>query len=216
MLWSLKLTAMPGIRFSKASARSAPTSRVRYQEPRRFTQGYIVAEVTEVTTNHVDGALQETILKNIDEAIIEGKPKKLLSFKLAFTGLAASMFVFQIDATSLGIALPIVAEELHGESLQSFWANMSYTLCGLIMQPPWASMLDVFGRKTSFYICIVFFFISSIVFALAKDMNAIIVGRVLQGFGGGGIDVLVEIILSDITILKERSFYLGLMAIPMP
>lgn len=42
-----------------------------------------VAEVMEVTTNHVDGALQETSLENIDEAIIEGRPKKSLSFKLA-------------------------------------------------------------------------------------------------------------------------------------
>ncbi|KAF7950797.1 uncharacterized protein EAE97_002349 [Botrytis byssoidea] len=173
-----------------------------------------VAEVTEVTTNRADGALQETSLENIDEAIIEGRPKKSLSFKLAFIGLAASMFVFQMDATSLGISLPTVAEELHGESLQSFWANMSYTLCGLIMQPLWASISDIFGRKPSFYICMAFFFIGSIVFALAKDMNTIIVGRVLQGFGGGGIDVLVEIILSDITTLKERSFCLGLMAIP--
>ncbi|KAF7884642.1 uncharacterized protein EAF02_004978 [Botrytis sinoallii] len=145
-----------------------------------------VAEVTEVTTNHVDGALQETNLENIDEVIIEGRPKKSLSFKLAFIGLAASMFVFQMDATSLGIALPTVAEELHGESLQSFWANMSYTLCGLVMQPLWASISDIFGRKPSFYICMAFFFIGSIVFALAKDMNTII----------------------------ERSFYLGLMAIP--
>ncbi|TGO39832.1 hypothetical protein BHYA_0047g00360 [Botrytis hyacinthi] len=173
-----------------------------------------VAEVTEVTTSRADGALQETSLENIDEVIIEGRPKKSLSFKLAFIGLASSMFVFQMDATSLGIALPTVAEELHGESLQSFWANMSYTLCGLVMQPLWASISDVFGRKPSFYICMAFFFIGSIVFALAKDMNTIIVGRVLQGFGGGGIDVLVEIILSDITTLKERSFYLGLMAIP--
>ncbi|KAF7894973.1 hypothetical protein EAF00_006787 [Botryotinia globosa] len=169
-----------------------------------------VAEVTEVTTNHVDGSLQETSLENVDEAIIEGRPKKPLSFKLAFIGLAASMFVFQMDATSLGIALPTVAEGLHGESLQSFWANMSYTLCGLVMQPLWASISDVFGRKPSFYVCMAFFFIGSIVFALAKDINTIIVGRIWRG----GIDVLVEITLPDITTLKERSFYLGLMAIP--
>lgn len=34
-------------------------------------------------------------------------PKKSLSFKLAFIGLAASLFVFQVDATCLGIALPV-------------------------------------------------------------------------------------------------------------
>lgn len=35
------------------------------------------------------------------------KPKKSLAFKLAFIGLAASLFVFQLDATALGIALPV-------------------------------------------------------------------------------------------------------------
>lgn len=34
-------------------------------------------------------------------------PKKSLSFKLVFVGLAASLFVFQVDATCLGIALPV-------------------------------------------------------------------------------------------------------------
>ncbi|KAF5630341.1 major facilitator superfamily transporter [Fusarium sp. NRRL 52700] len=42
----------------------------------------------------------------------------------------------------------------------------------------------------------------------------IIVGRVLQGFGGGGIDVIIQVILADMTTLEERSKYLGLMGIP--
>lgn len=37
----------------------------------------------------------------------ESTPKKSLSFKLAFVGLAAILFVFQLDATCLGIALPV-------------------------------------------------------------------------------------------------------------
>ncbi|WXC60148.1 hypothetical protein SNK03_006007 [Fusarium graminearum] len=45
-------------------------------------------------------------------------------------------------------------------------------------------------------------------------MKTIIVGRVLQGFGGGGIDVLVQVILTDMTTLQERATYLGLMGIP--
>lgn len=59
------------------------------------------------------------------------------------------------------------------------------------------------------------FFIGSIVFALARNMKTIIIGRVLQGFGGGGIDILAEVILADMTTLQERAKYLGLMAIPM-
>lgn len=46
-------------------------------------------------------------------------------------------------------------------------------------------------------------------------MPFLIVGRILQGLGGGGLDVLSEIILTDITTLKERPLYLGLYALPM-
>jgi MFS family permease len=82
------------------------------------------------------------------------------------------------------------------------------------MQPVWASISNEFGRKPPLYISIGLFFIGSIVFATAQTMGTIIVGRVLQGLGGGGIDVLVQVILADMTTLEERSTYLGLMAIP--
>ncbi|KAJ5962522.1 Major facilitator superfamily domain general substrate transporter [Penicillium viridicatum] len=141
-------------------------------------------------------------------------PKKSLSFKLAFAGLAASLFVFQVDATCLGIALPTIAGELKGSSLESFWANLAYTLCGLVTQPVWASISNAFGRKPPLYVSIGLFFIGSIVFAIAQNMNTIIVARVLQGLGGGGLDLLAMVILADMTTLEERSKYLGLMAIP--
>lgn len=37
----------------------------------------------------------------------QSAPKKSLSFKLAFTGLALPLLVFQVDATCLSIALPV-------------------------------------------------------------------------------------------------------------
>lgn len=58
------------------------------------------------------------------------------------------------------------------------------------------------------------FFAGSLVFALAHSMISVIAGRVLQGLGGGGLDVLSEIIVTDMTTLQERPLYLGLMAIP--
>jgi hypothetical protein len=57
--------------------------------------------------------------------------------------------------------------------------------------------------------------VGSIVFAVANNMPVLIAGRTLQGLGGAGLDVLSEIILADITSLKERPLYLGLYALPM-
>lgn len=45
--------------------------------------------------------------------VVNNTAKKSLSFKLAFAGLAASLFVFQLDATCLGIALPVSHNTLY-------------------------------------------------------------------------------------------------------
>jgi MFS family permease len=91
---------------------------------------------------------------------------------------------------------------------------LGYNLCGLVTQPIWASVSNAFGRKNPLYVSVCLFFVGSIVFATAENMRTIIAGRVVQGFGGGGIDVLVSIVLADMTMLEERAKYLGLMAIP--
>ena len=76
-------------------------------------------------------------------------------------------------------------------------------------------MSDVLGRKIPLYAAFILFFVGSVLFGVAKTMPVFIVGRILQGLGGGGLDVLSEIILADITSLKERPLYLGLYALPM-
>jgi hypothetical protein len=85
----------------------------------------------------------------------------------------------------------------------------------VITQPLYTSASDVIGRKPLLYGAFLFFFVGSIVFAVAQSMAVVILGRVIQGLGGGGLDVLNEIIICDITTLKERPFWLGLLAIPM-
>jgi hypothetical protein len=49
----------------------------------------------------------------------ETETKKSRSFKLAFTGIAASLFVFQLDATCLGIALPVSLDNISCLSILS-------------------------------------------------------------------------------------------------
>ncbi|KXT04063.1 hypothetical protein AC578_4906 [Pseudocercospora eumusae] len=136
-------------------------------------------------------------------------------FKLAFLGLVCIDFVFQFDATALGVAIPTIANALGGTTTESLFASISYLLCVVVTTPIWTSTSDVLGRKPLLLAAAALFFIGSIVFALAQDMPTLIAGRVLQGLGGGGINVLVESIVADMTTLKERSFWLGIMGIPI-
>lgn len=96
--------------------------------------------------------------------------------------------------------------------MESFWASISFTLGVAITQPIYVSVSDVLGRKQPLYASIIFFTVGSIVFATAKRMDTLIAGRLVQGLGAGGLDVLEEIILADITSLKERPKYLGFIA----
>ena len=84
-----------------------------------------------------------------------------------------------------------------------------------VTQPIYASASDIVGRKGPLYIAMFLFTVGCILFASAKNMPTVIGGRVLQGLGGGGLDVLESVILSDITSLRERGLYMGLMAIPI-
>jgi MFS family permease len=96
-----------------------------------------------------------------------------------------------------------IAHELHGTTLESFWASLSFFLAVAIVQPIYTSTSDVLGRLWPLYFSIVVFCIGCVVFALAKDMSILILGRILQGVGAGGLDVLTDIILTDITTMKE-------------
>lgn len=107
-----------------------------------------------------------------------------------------------------------IAAQLDATTLQSFWAAISYLLAVVVTQPLYSAVSDAFGRKPPLYFAFLLFAAGSIVFATAQNMVAVILGRVLQGLGGGGINVLCEIIVTDMTTLRERPFYLGIMALP--
>lgn len=149
-----------------------------------------------------------------DSPSAEKPRKKSVAFYLTFTAILVNLFLYALDATTLAVATPAIAADLNGTSLEAFWASISYLLAVAVTQPLYAALSDILGRKLCLYAAYAFFFTGSIVFALAKSMGAVVAGRTLQGLGGGGLDVLSEILVTDMTTLQERPLYLGLMALP--
>ncbi|KAK5993203.1 MFS transporter L2 [Cladobotryum mycophilum] len=137
---------------------------------------------------------------------LRDKFNKPWSFHLAFLSLLIMVFIVSVDATALAVALPTITEELNGTTLEAFWANIAFMLIVTIVQPV---------QETPLYAAFFFFGLGSIVFAVAPSLPVVILGRAVQGLGCGGIDVLNEVIIADITTLKERAFYIGLISVPM-
>ncbi|KAI1778814.1 MFS general substrate transporter [Hypoxylon cercidicola] len=147
------------------------------------------------------------------EELSHDKSRKSLSFRLSVFGLALVALISAWDATSLAIALPVITSQLRGTTLESFWTNISFTLGVVITQPVYVSLSDILGRKPPLYASIVLFSVGAVVFATAHDMTTLIAGRLIQGLGGGGLYVLQDMILTDMTNLKERPLYIGFLAI---
>ncbi|KAI1159040.1 MFS transporter [Nemania serpens] len=141
--------------------------------------------------------------------------KKPLQFYLAFLSLVIMALLVSLDSTVLSVAIPVITRELHGTSLDGFWANLTFLLAVVVTQPLYVTASDVIGRKPLLNAAFLIFFVGSIVFATAHSMAVIITGRLIQGLGGGGLDVLNEILICDITTLKERPFWIGLLSVPL-
>ncbi|KAF2004268.1 MFS general substrate transporter [Amniculicola lignicola CBS 123094] len=158
---------------------------------------------------------EEAVPDPNSEERISNSNRKPLAFHMSFMALVIMVLIVSLDATALSVAIAVIAHELHGTTLEAFWASISFMLAVVIIQPVHTSLSNVLGRKTPLYASFLMLFIGSIVFAIAHSMSILILGRVLQGLGAGGLDVLSEVILADMTTLKERPLYLGLFVVPM-
>jgi EmrB/QacA subfamily drug resistance transporter len=134
-------------------------------------------------------------------------------FRVAFFSLMIINLAAALDATSLSVALPIIAQKLNGSAIEAFWSGTSFLLTSTVLQPIFASFSHIFGRKPILMLSLAFFATGAIVCALSKNFTHMLVGRSIQGVGGGGIIVLTDIIITDIIPLRERGKWFGFVSI---
>lgn len=156
----------------------------------------------------IDAAVDQQCAGDQD---LDRKPigEKPLSFYLGFICLLIMILLVSLDSTCMAVSISTISEELDGTTFEAFWASLAYMLADVVTLPLYASASDVLGRKIPLYTSFVFAVTGSVLFATARSMEMVIVGRLIQGLGGGGLDALNEILIVDITTLKERPLYLG-------
>lgn len=129
-----------------------------------------------------------------------------MRYLLACLMLAVLMVAF--NQTVLGTALPTIAGDLGGADRIS-WVISGFVLTSTASMPIYGSLSDIVGRKGLLVVGIVIFTGGSIASALATTMDALIVCRLIQGLGGGGLFVLSQTILADAIPARERAKYAG-------
>ncbi len=127
--------------------------------------------------------------------------------------VALAAFMEVLDTSIANVALPYIAGNIGASNDESTWVLTSYLVSNAIVLPISGWFAGLFGRKRFFMICLTIFTISSLLCGIAPSLGAIILFRVLQGAGGGGLQPMAQAILADVFPPEKRGLAFALYGI---
>ena len=127
--------------------------------------------------------------------------------------VALAAFMEVLDTSIANVALPYIAGNLGATSDESTWVLTSYLVSNAVVLPISGWFAGLFGRKRFFMICLGIFTVSSLLCGFAPSLGAIIVFRVMQGAGGGGLQPMAQAILADVFPPEKRGLAFALYGI---
>ena len=111
--------------------------------------------------------------------------------------VALAAFMEVLDTSIANVALPHIAGTLGASSDEGTWVLTSYLVANAIVLPlgGWAS--NVMGRRNFFVFCIIVFTVASFLCGAAPTLPMLLIFRVIQGAGGGGMQPMAQAIMAD-------------------
>jgi DHA2 family multidrug resistance protein len=106
-------------------------------------------------------------------------------------------FMVVLDSSVANVALPHIAGNLSATTDESTWVLTSYLVSNAIMLPASGWIARRIGRKRLLLISILVFTAASLLCGVAINMPMLVVARILQGAGGGGMQPLAQSILLE-------------------
>ena len=115
-----------------------------------------------------------------------------------------------LDTSIANVALPHIAGNLGASSDESTWVLTSYLVSNAIVLPISGWLVSLLGRKRFFLICIALFTASSLFCGIAPSLPILLLSRVIQGAGGGGLQPMAQAILADTFPPEKRGLAFSL------
>src|SRR6478672_8288147 len=143
---------------------------------------------------------------NADQAALDLSPRAKLEILGA---MLLAMFLFALDQTVVGTALPVILTDLNGNSLYT-WSVAIYLLTSTISGPIYGKLSDLYGRRPIVIFAVTLFLVSSVGAGLSNSVQLFILFRGLQGLGGGAVFPIALAVVADLYTPAERGKYLGL------
>jgi DHA2 family multidrug resistance protein len=113
-------------------------------------------------------------------------------------------FMEVLDTSIANVALPHIAGNLSAGQDESTWVLTSYLVSNAIVLPLSGWFSGLIGRKKFYMSCVAIFTVSSFLCGLAPSLGVLVIFRILQGIGGGGLQPSEQAILNDTFPLEKR------------
>ena len=128
----------------------------------------------------------------------------------SLSGLLLGMFVSILAGTVVSTSLPLIISDLDGNQSAYTWVVTGTLLATTVSTPLWGKFADLFNRKLLIQLALGIFVLGSALAGFSQDTSTLIVFRVFQGLGAGGLAALSQIIMADIISPRDRGKYAGL------
>ncbi len=115
------------------------------------------------------------------------------------------------DQTILASALPAIVGSF-GEAERISWIMAAYLVANTIASPVYGYIGDVFGRRKLMFVALAVYIVAGIFCALAQNVWWLIIGRLVQGLGGGGLMSLSQALVGEAVPPRERGNFQGYLA----
>jgi DHA2 family multidrug resistance protein len=113
-------------------------------------------------------------------------------------------FMEVLDTSIANVALPHMAGTLGASQEEATWVLTSYLVSSAIVLPISGWLSNRFGRKRFYMTCVALFTICSLLCGIAQTLPFLVIARILQGAGGGGLAPSEQAILADTFPIEKR------------
>ncbi|MCF5066023.1 DHA2 family efflux MFS transporter permease subunit [Pseudomonas syringae] len=122
--------------------------------------------------------------------------------------LMMAIFLGALDQTIVAVSMPAISAQFHDVNLLA-WVISGYMVAMTVAVPIYGKLGDLYGRRPMMLIGMGLFTVASLFCAMAQSMEQLVLARVIQGIGAGGMISVSQAIIGDIIPPRERGRYQG-------
>ena len=122
--------------------------------------------------------------------------------------LMLAIFLGALDQTIVAVSMPAISAQFKDVGLLA-WVISGYMVAMTVAVPIYGKLGDLYGRRHMMLFGLGLFTLASVFCAMAQSMEQLVLARIFQGIGAGGMISVSQAIIGDIIPPRERGRYQG-------